>query len=144
MKTWYIDETFNKDGTTTFCAVLFDSNKAKLLHAKINKIIKKRIGDPSNKTRQLLLSELKLSVLKRYGKEKLMNDITSLVELAVEDTVYKTIPVQKSKEEKKQYISLYSKFIISFGGENPIIIDRCDSVKFSNEIINAANMVNVS
>ena len=124
--------------------MLFDSNKAKLVHAKINKIIKKRISDPSNSTRQSLLSELKLSILKRYDNKRLSNDLISIIELAVEETAYKTIPVQKSKQERKKYTSLYSEFIISLGTETPIIIDRCDSIKFSNEIINATKMANVS
>ena len=144
MDTWYIDETFNKDGTTTFCAVLFDSSKAKLIKSKINKVIKKRINNPSNKMRQLLLSEAKLSYLKRLNNNKLTNDLITLIHLTAINVIYKTIKCQKANHERKLYIQLYSDFVKTLGDDYPIVIDRCDTNLFSDAIVNATGMNNVS
>ena len=144
MDTWYIDETFNKDGTTTFCAVLFDSKKSQIVKAKLKKIIKNRFAGVPKKLRVRLLSELKLSDLRFVEDTRILKEIIELIECQIIDVKYKTIKYQKANKEKSQYVAEYSKFIKSLGTEWKIVIDRCDSIKFSDQIVDETGNKNVS
>ena len=144
MDTWYIDETFNKDGTTTFCAVLFDSRKSKIVKSKLRKIVKKRVPIHSNEFRSKLLSEIKLFDIKRTGNKKLLEEIINEIKPWIMKVEYRTIKYQKFTREREPYIRGYSEFIKTLGTKQKIIIDKCDDVKFSDDIVDKTNNMNVS
>ena len=83
-------------------------------------------------------------MVKRTGNKRLLSELIKIIDLTKIDVKYKTIDSNKRKSKKDRYTTLYANFIKTLGVDHPIIIDRCDTVKFSNAIINKTKMNNVS